>query len=68
MLTEAREFLVRRLAHQRMIFAGRRAQACTAARLAAKLYKAGASVDSAARRAALQVSGGAQVDPYGGAT
>jgi len=66
-VTTPREFLARRLAQERMIRAGDRARACEAARLAARLYKAGASVDDAARRAAHQIGGAATPDPFGGA-
>lgn len=66
-VTTSREFLTRRLAHERMIRAGQHAQACGAARLAARLYRSGASVDAAARRAAQQIGGAATLDPFGGA-
>jgi hypothetical protein len=65
-ITTPREFLARRLAHERLIRTGKRAQACSAARLAARLYAAGASVDAAARRAAQQIGGDATLDPFGG--
>lgn len=66
-ITTTREFLARRLAHERMLRSGDRAHACGAARLAARLYAGGASVDAAARRAAQQIGGAATLDPFGGA-
>lgn len=66
-ITTQREFMARRLAHERMLRAGERSQALGAARLAARLYAAGASVDAAARRAAQQIGGQATLDPFGGA-
>jgi hypothetical protein len=62
-----REFMVRRLAQERMFRAGERSQALGAARLAARLYAAGASVDAAARRAAQQIGGEATLHPFGDA-
>lgn len=50
-LTPSAEFAVRRISHLRMIAIGRRAQACGAARLAARLYRAGASGSRAIRLA-----------------
>lgn len=61
-----REFMARRLAHERMIRAGDRVRACGAARLAAKLYMSGVSPGVAAQRAAKQVAGQATVGPFGG--
>lgn len=66
-VTPPREFLTRRLAQERMIRAGDRARACGAARLAARLYRSGASVDAAARRAAQQIRGVVTLNPFGGA-
>jgi len=50
-LQEAREFAARRIAHNRMIQYGCRALACGASRAAAKFFRAGETVDRAARRA-----------------
>ena len=50
-ITDPREFAARKLAISRMIAAGDRAHAKQAHRLAARLYREGASVDRAARLA-----------------
>jgi hypothetical protein len=50
-ITPPREFLARRLADERCRKEGAHAQRSGASRLAARLYKAGSSVDAAAREA-----------------
>jgi len=55
-VTDAREFAARKLAVARMVKAGDAAHAKQAHRLAARLYREGASVDRAAREASAIVA------------
>lgn len=54
-VTPPREFIARRLADERCRKAGAEAQRSGASRLAARLYRAGSSVDAAVREACRQV-------------
>lgn len=56
-VTHPRQLAVRQLARERCLKRGAAAQAKQAIRLAARLYKAGASVDTAAREAVAQLIG-----------
>lgn len=54
-ITPPREFIARRLADERCRKAGADAQRSGASRMAARLYRAGSSVDAAVREACRQV-------------